>query len=134
MRADSRRQSLLKEIHKPFEDLSDRQIKKARAQAKIEGPGLPENKVLQRKIRIDQRNLDHFLEFTMRPSYYHHVAYGSRTIKLESREEFVIPNVVRTVARCTVINQYLEHCKDSGFLPIGKSSMRRVLDVQEASQ
>ena len=31
----------LKHIHKPFEDLSDRQIKKARALAKSEGPGVP---------------------------------------------------------------------------------------------
>ena len=64
----------------------------------------------------------------MRPSYYQDVAYGSGTIKLESGEELVMPNVVRTVARCS------EHCKDSGFLLISKSSMWRVLDVQEASQ
>ena len=40
----------LKEIHKPFEDLSDRQIKKARAQAKIEGPGLPEKKYYNAEV------------------------------------------------------------------------------------
>ena len=59
----------LKEIHRPFENLSDRQIKKARTQANIEGLGLRERKILKRRIRIDQRKLDHFLKFTMRPAY-----------------------------------------------------------------
>ena len=72
--------------------------------------------------------------FTMRPAYYQDVAYGSLTIKPESGEELVMPDVVRTVARCTVINQYLEHRRENGFLPIRKSTMWRVLDVQEASQ
>ena len=41
----------------------------------------------------------------MRLYYYQDVAYDTRTIKLENGEEFVIPNVVRTVAECTIINQ-----------------------------
>lgn len=124
----------LKDMHKPFEDLSDRQIKKARARAKTQGPGVPAEKIPQHRIRVDQRQLDHFLEFTMRPYYYQDVAYGTRTLKLESGEELVMPNVVRTVARCTIINQYLEHCKETGFQSISTSTMWRVLDVQEASQ
>ena len=54
----------LKRIHKPFENLSDRQIKKARAQAKSE---VPVEKIPRHRIRLQQRQLDHFLEFTMRP-------------------------------------------------------------------
>ncbi|KAL9962229.1 hypothetical protein ACROYT_G031311 [Oculina patagonica] len=124
----------LKEIHKSFENLSDRQIKKARALAKNEGPGVPAEKIPQHRIRVDQSQLDHFLEFTMRPYYYQDVAYGTRTLKLDSGEELVMPNVVRTVARCTIINQYLEYCKETDFQPISRSTMWRVLDVQEASQ
>ena len=124
----------LRDIHKPFEDLSDRQIKKARAQAKTEGPGVPVEKIPRHRICMDQHQLDHFLEFTMRPYYYQDVAYGSRTLKLDSGEELVMPNVVRTVARCTIIQQYLEHCKETEFQPISRSTMWRVLDVQEASQ
>ena len=88
----------LKRIHQPFENLSDRQIKKARAQAKSEGPGVPIEKIPRHRIRIQQRQLDHFLEFTMRPYYYQDVAYGTCTVKLESVEEFVMPKMVRTVA------------------------------------
>ena len=54
----------LKRTHKPFENLSDRQIKKARAQAKSE---VPVEKIPRHRIHLQQRQLDHFLEFTMRP-------------------------------------------------------------------
>ena len=99
----------LKDIHKPFENLSDRQIKKARAQTKTSGPRVPVEKVPQHRIRLNQHQLDHFLEFTMKPYYYKDLAYGTRTLKLGSGEELPMPNVVRTVARCTIINQYLDH-------------------------
>ena len=61
----------LKRIHQPFENLFDRQIKIARAQAKIEGPV---EKIPRHRIRTQQRQLDYFLEFTMRTYYYQDVA------------------------------------------------------------
>ena len=82
-------------MHQPFENLSDRQIKKVRAQAKSKGPGMLIEKIPRHSIRIQQHQLDHFLEFIMRPFYYQDVAYCTRAIKLESGEEFVIPNVVQ---------------------------------------
>ena len=87
-------------IHQLFENLFDRQIKKARAQAKSQRPA---EKIPRHRIRTQQRQLDHFLEFTMRPYYYQDVSYGTRTIKLKSVVEFFIPNMVRTVAKCTII-------------------------------
>ena len=92
----------LKAIHRPFENLSDRQIKKARAHSSSEGPGIPITKIPQHRIRLDKCQLDHFLEFTSRPYFYQDVAFGSRKLKLDSGEELVMPNIVRTVARCTV--------------------------------
>ena len=124
----------LKAMHLPFEKLSDRKIKKARALATEEFPGASVETKTQHRVRMDKAKLDHFLEFTSRPYYYQDVAFGSRTIKLESGEEIVMPNVVRTVGRCTIIKQYLEYCDETSFQPISRSSMWRVLEVQEASQ
>ena len=74
----------LKAMHLPFEELSDRKIKKARALATEEFPGAFLEKKTQHRVRMDKAKLDHFLEFTWRPYYYQDVAFGSRTIKLES--------------------------------------------------
>lgn len=70
----------------------------------------------------------------MWPHYYQDVAYGTRTLKIESGEELTLPIVVRTVARCRIINRYLDHSQQSGFQPISRSTMWRVLEVLEASQ
>ena len=124
----------LKAIHRPFENLSDRQIKKARAHSSSEGPGIPITKISQHRIRLDKCQLDHFLEFTSRPYFYQDVAFESQKLKLDSGEELVMPNIVQTVARCTIINQYLNFCKEENFSPMSLATMWRVLEVQEASQ
>ena len=64
---------LLKKIHKPFEELSDRQIKKARQQAKKNGPGLPVKKVVSHRMHIDLVKLDHFVTLIDRPYFYQDV-------------------------------------------------------------
>ena len=124
----------LKAIHRPFKNLSDRQIKKARAHSSSEGHGIPITKIPQQRIRLDKCQLDHFLEFTSRPYFYQDVAFGNRKLKLDSGEELVMPNIVRTVARCTIINQYLDFCKEENFSSMSCATMWRVLEVQEASQ
>jgi hypothetical protein len=124
----------LKVIHQPFEKLSDRQIKKARSHANTEGPGVLISKISQHRVRVDMSKLDHFLEFTSRPYFYQDVAFGSRKLKLDCGEELIMPNIVRTVARCTIIHQYLQFCRENDFVPVSRSTMWRVLEVQEACQ
>ena len=124
----------LKAIHEPFERLSDRQIKKARQHFTAKGPGVPGVKQMHHRVRIDKAKLDHFLEFTFRPYFYQDVSYGNRTIKLENGEELPMPNIVRTVTRSTIIHQYLEFCEETEFEPMSRSTMWRVLEVQEATQ
>ncbi|KAK2548096.1 hypothetical protein P5673_031796, partial [Acropora cervicornis] len=121
-------------LHEPFEKLSDRQIKKGRHQAKINGPGVPLEKAISHRVRIDMVKLDHFLTFVDRPYFYQDVAYGQRTLKLESGECLAMPNIIRTVTRSTMIAQYLAFCEDDGFQPLSRATMYRVLKVREASQ
>ena len=77
--------------------------------------------------------LDHFLTFVDRPYFYQDVAYGQRTLKLESGERLAMPNIIRTVTRSTMIAQYLVFCEDDGFQPLSRATMYRVLKAREAS-
>ena len=90
-------------MHEPFEKLSDRQIKKVRAHAKNVGVGFNVDKVPQHRVRMDLVKLDHFLSFVDQPYFHQDVAYGTRTLKLDSGERLVMPNVVRIVGRSTMI-------------------------------
>ena len=124
----------LKRIHAPFENLSDRQIKKARNHAKNVGPGRAVEKTLFHRVRIDLTKLNHFLSFIDQPFFYQDVAYGTRHLKLESGEKLVMPNVVRTVARSTMIELYFKQCREEEFHPLGRSTFYRILKVREVSQ
>ena len=44
-----------------------------------------------------------------------------------------MPNVVRTVTRFTMIEQYLEYCKEQCHEPLSRSTLFKILEVQ-ASQ
>lgn len=124
----------LKLMHSGFEKLSDRQIKKARAHAKSIGAGLNSPKIVHHRTRIDLSKLNHFLTFADQPYFYQDVSYGTRMLKLESGEQIMMPNVVRTVTRSTVIEQYFKHCSDDHFEPLGRSTLFQILKVRESSQ
>ena len=62
------------------------------------------------------------------------MAYGTRTLKLDSGDHLVVPNVIRIVGRSTMIEQYLEHCCEDDFDPLGKPTLYRILQVREASR
>ena len=62
--------------------------------------------------------VDHFVEFANRPHFDQDVAHGNKILKLDSGEKIQMPNVVRTVTRSTMINQYFEFCKEEQFEPL----------------
>ena len=45
-----------------------------------------------------------------------------------------MPNVVRTVTRSTMINQYMQLCQEEKCEPLSRTTLFKVLDVREASQ
>ena len=53
---------------------------------------------------------------------------------LDSGDHLVMPNVIRIVGRSTMIEQYLKHCCEEDFDPLGKPTLYRTLQVREASQ
>ena len=124
----------LKQIHAPFESLGDRQIKKARNHAKIVGVGFRVENIVHHRVRIDPDKLEHFLFFIDQPYFYQDVSYGTRTVKLDSGQEMVMPNVVRTVGLSTMVEQYHQHCREEEYEPLCKSTLYRILKVRGASQ
>ena len=124
----------LMRYHEPYEPLTRWQIKQARKHAKEKGPGIPQEKTVQHRIRLPMAKVDHFIDFVNRPYFYQDVAYGTRLIKLETGEKLAMPNVVRTVTRTTMINQYLQYCDEERFSPLCTRTLYKILEVREASQ
>ena len=90
----------------------------------IDPPGL-------QRCRLDPVKVDHFLDFSSSPSFLQDVAYGTENLKLSNGHRTQIPNVVRTVvASRLMIWLYQEHCRESGFEPIGRSTLFKILKVR----
>ena len=55
------------EIHEPYERITAWQVKKARAHCKQFGAGMPEEKEVHHRVRINTSKADHFIEYVNRP-------------------------------------------------------------------
>ena len=121
--------SMLQKIHQPYGKLSTWEIKQACSHANLSGPGTPPEVTTKHRVRLDMSKVDHFVEFTNRPYFYQDVSYGSKILILESGDRIEMPNVVRTVTRSTMIEQYLEYCKEQCHEPLSRSTLFKILEV-----
>ena len=124
----------LQKLHEPYESITTWQIKKARTHARECGPGLTVEKSLSYRVRLDTTLVDHFIDFINRPYFYQDVAFGTRKLKLNNGQEVLLPNVIRTVTRSTMISQYLTFCEEEQIVPLSRVTLFRILEVMEASQ
>lgn len=124
----------LQKLHEPFIKISKWQIKRARAHARANGPGMVVIKPTYHRVSLDMFKVDHFIDFVNRPYFHQDVAYGVRSLRLDSGARIEMPNVIRTVTRSTMIAQYFQFCKEESFDPLSRSTLYRILEVREASQ
>jgi len=104
-------------------------IDEARKHAFRTSPGhIIEPPVLQR-CRRDPVKVDHFLDFISSPSFLQDVAYGTKTLRLSDGETIEIPNLVRTVVASRLTHLYQSYCSESGFEPMGRSTLLSILKV-----
>ena len=121
-------------MHAPFEKLSDRQIKKARSHAKTVGAGFLVENVPYHRVRIDATKLEHFLTFVDQLYFTRMSVVGTRKVRLDSGQQMIMPNVMRTVGRSTMIKQYQQRGSEEEFEPLTRATLYRILKVREAPQ
>ena len=84
----------------------------------MHGPGtIPEIRTKHR-VRLDMGKVEHFVEFINRPYFYQDVSYGNKVLTLDNNDRIEMPNVVRMPTRSTMIEQYLEYCKEQCHEPL----------------
>ena len=77
--------------------------------------------------------MDNFLDYISRPELLQDVAFGTKTLKLDSGERIVIPAVVRTLIPSRILEQYVQYCKQKQFEPTSEQSLYRIFEVCSAS-
>ena len=84
-------------------------------------------------IRIERKQLDHFLSFVTSPHLVQDMPFGEKYLKLSNGTMLTVPNVIRTMIPRRIVSQYKRFCVDSGFKPFRDSTMLRILSECSAS-
>ena len=121
------------ELQRLIPGLSKWRIDQARLHAIEAGKGqaVPEKAIF--RTRIDPGKVDHFINFISRPGLLQDVAFGTKTLKLDSGEQIIIPAVIRAMIPSRIISQYVSYCKDHEFQPASERSLFRMLGICSAS-
>ena len=83
--------------------------------------------------RISTSQVQHFVDFISRPEMVQGVAFGTKTLKLDSGDSIIIPTVVQIMIPSRIIEQYQSYCTQNSFEPAGQRSLYRMIDVCAAS-
>ncbi|KAK3697376.1 hypothetical protein QZH41_011154 [Actinostola sp. cb2023] len=116
------------EMQQMIPRLSKWRIDQARQHAIEAGKGQPISENTIFRTRIDVAKVEHFLDFISRPDMLQDVAFGTKTMKLDSGERIVIPAVIRTLIPSRIIEQYSAYCIQIDFEPASERSLFRMLD------
>ena len=85
------------------------------------------------RMYVAAEQLDHFLDFITSANIVQDLPFGERKLKLSSKEKIIVPNVVRTVIPDRIVQQYNLFSSEAGFVPMGRSTLLRILNVCSAS-
>ena len=105
----------------------------ARHHTLLHGRGSPVAITKCAHIRVSVEKLDHFFTFITSGQVIQDLPFGEKTLKLSDNTKITIPNVVCTLIPEQLVQQYHSYCQETGFEPMSRSSLCRVLKVCSAS-
>ena len=93
--------------------------------------GVPKNS--NPRMRVDRKQLDHFINFITSGHLIQDLPFGEKRLKLTSGKEIKVPNIIRTMIPQRMAEQYTAFCQETEFVPFSKRTMLRVLSECSAS-
>ncbi len=97
------------------------------------GPGAPVVVEKSTRLRIERKQLDHFLGFITSPHLVQDLPFGEKVLVLSTGDTVTVPNVIRTMIPQRIAQQYTSFCKETNFTPFSERTMLRVLSACAAS-
>ncbi len=122
-----------KELQRWIPDLSRYRYNIARHYRLLHGRGSVVPTLPSTRMYVPPEKLDHFLSFITSTHVVQDLPFGEKSLKLSSNTEIKVPNVIRTMIPEQVVRQYESYCNETGFAPMSRSTLCRVLSVCSAS-
>ena len=97
------------------------------------GRGAPVQSERSPRTDVSSSQIEHFIAFITSPHIVQDLSFGEKSITLSNKDTIKVPNVIRTIVPERVVKQYHAYCADSGFKPLSRSTLLRILEVCPAS-
>ena len=97
------------------------------------GRGAPVQSERSSRTDVSSSQIQHFVAFITSSHIIQDLPFGERSITLSNKDTIKIPNVIRTMVPERIVKQYQAYCADSGFKPLSRSTLLRILAVCPAS-
>ena len=97
------------------------------------GRGVPVQSTRAPRQDFSFAQIEHFVAFITSSHIVQDLPFSERSITLSNHDSIKIPNIIRTMVPERVVKQYLAYCTDSGFNPLSRSTLLRILAVCPAS-
>ena len=81
----------------------------------LHGRGSIVSTVSSRRMYVSPKQLDHFLDFITSTHIVQDLPFGKKTLKLSTKIEIAVPNVIRTLIPEPIVQQNNAFCRESGF-------------------
>ena len=122
-----------KKLRRWIPDLSNYRFTEAKRHCLVHGRGAPLPSASAPGMRVSPAQIDHFIAFITSAHVVQDLPFGERTITLTSGESIKVPNVIRTMVPERIVQQYIAYCDETGFKPLSRSTLVRILNVCPAS-
>lgn len=122
-----------KRIQSYIPGLTEYRFKMARQHSLQYGRGAEVLHARSLRMRVESKQLDHFLTYITSPHVIQDLPFGQRYLRLSSGKILETPNVIRTMVPNRLVKQYQAYCEETDFAPFSPATMLRVLSACAAT-
>ncbi|XP_078380151.1 uncharacterized protein LOC144663089 [Oculina patagonica] len=122
-----------KHIQSYIPGLTEYRFKMARQHSLQYGRGVEVPRAKSPRMRVERKQLDHFLTYITSPHVIQDIPFGQRYLRLSSGKILETPNVIRTMIPSRLLKQYQTYCVETDFTPFSPATMLRVLSACAAT-
>ena len=108
--------------------IGKRRFKAVRQHSLQYGRGTLQPQPRSLRMRVEDKQLDHFLSYITSPYVIQDVPFGQRY--LSSGKILETPNVIRTMIPNTLVKQHQAYCEETEFTPFSPTTMLGVLSAR----
>lgn len=122
-----------KELQELIPSVTNYRYKIARHHILLHGRAEPVPSHGGKRMKVEPAKLEHFVSFITSPHVLQDVPFGEKLLKLSTGEVIKTPNVIRIMIPERMIQQYQQYCSETGYEPMSKRTLHRVLQECAAS-